>query len=104
MALCRRWLRAPEGGAIWQRALRYVLGMAVLLAWLAQSGKWVPEQRELAWFAIVYCNNAIAGLWLTFGAPALFQAVRLVGPAAVGPHSVGPNLFGHLFFRGCMSE
>lgn len=93
MALCRRWLRAPEGGAIWQRALRYVLGIAVLLTWLAQSGKWVPEQRELAWFAIVYANNAIAGLWLTFGAPALFQAARLT--PGVGPAAVGPNSFGH---------
>jgi len=64
-----------------------VLGIAVLLTWLAQSGKWVPEQHELAWYAIVYANNAIAGLWLTFGAPALFQAVRLtrgVGPASAG--------------------
>lgn len=89
ISLCRRWLRAPEGGAPWQRALRYVIGLAVLLTWLAQSGKWVPEQRELAWFVIVYANNAVAGLWLTFGAPALFQAARLVGPAAVGPASAG---------------
>jgi membrane-associated phospholipid phosphatase len=81
IAACRRWLRAPEGGALWQRALRYVLGIAILLTWLGQSGKWVPGQHDLAWFAIMYVNNAVGGLWLTFGAPALFQAARLT-PAA----------------------
>jgi len=105
IALCRRWLRAPEGGALWQRALRYLLGIAVLLTWLAQSGKWVPEQRDLAWFVLVYLNNAVAGLWLTFGAPALFQAVRLTPGAgsAVDP-AVGPASAGHSTTAKSMSD
>jgi hypothetical protein len=99
IALCHHWLRPPEGGALWQRALRYVLGIAVLLAWVGQSGKWLPQQHDLAWFALIYANNAIGGLWLTLGAPALFQLTRLTPPApvvaaAAGRPAAGPALPG----------
>lgn len=78
IALCRRYLVVPEGGAWWQRLLRYVLGIAVLLTWISQSGKWVPGTHHTSYFAIVYLVNTVSGLWLTAGAPALFQATRLV--------------------------
>ena len=78
IALCRRYLVAPEGGAWWQRLLRYVLGIAVLLTWISQSGKWVPLTHDTSYFLILYLVNMVGGLWLTAGAPALFQLTRLV--------------------------
>jgi hypothetical protein len=77
VALCSRWLRAPEGGAWWQRLLRYALGMVPLLLWLRLAGGWVPEVHDGTYFAIIYLNCAVAGLWITAGAPAAFQALRL---------------------------
>lgn len=75
--LCLRRLQPPEGGAAWQRLLRYVLGMVVLLLWMGQAGKWMPEQHAIAWFIAAFSYNFIGGLWLTAGAPALFQILRL---------------------------
>ncbi len=75
--VCVRLLQIPEGGAVWQRALRYLLGMAALLFWMRQSGKWVPEQQGLAWFLAAWGNNFVGGLWLTAGAPAVFRVLRL---------------------------
>lgn len=77
VALCLRWLRPPEGGAGWQRLLRYVVGMIPLLLWARVAGGWVPEVQNTAYFAIIYANCAVAGIWITAGAPAAFQALRL---------------------------
>ncbi|MCG3168573.1 MAG: hypothetical protein CALGDGBN_00070 [Pseudomonadales bacterium] len=82
--VCTRLLQAPEGGALWQRVLRYLLGMVVLLVWLEQSAKWVPEVRGTAWYLAAWGNNFAGGLWLTAGAPALFQLLRL-SPRPVRP-------------------
>lgn len=77
IALCRRWLRDPDNAAAWQRGLRYLVGMVVLLAWASMAGKWVPEPADPRYFVLVFGVNGVAGLWLTFGAPALFQGLRL---------------------------
>lgn len=77
IALCRRYLRAPEAGAWWQRALRYLVGMGVLLVYLNQSGRLIPPQQDLVYFVAIFVLNAGGGLWVTAGAPALFQALRL---------------------------
>jgi membrane-associated phospholipid phosphatase len=77
VALCLRWLRPPERGAGWQRLLRYVVGMVPLLLWARVAGGWVPEVHNTAYFAIIYANCAVAGFWITAGAPAAFQALRL---------------------------
>ncbi|MFM7785582.1 MAG: phosphatase PAP2 family protein [Gammaproteobacteria bacterium] len=80
MAVCARWLRAPEGGAWWQRLLRYPLGIVPLLLWSRIAGGWVPEGDELSYFLVIYGNLAVAGFWITAGAPALFQIARLSPP------------------------
>jgi hypothetical protein len=77
MAVCARWLRAPEGGAWWQRLLRYPLGIVPLLAWSSVAGRWVPADHALDYFVIIYLNCAVGGLWITAGAPGLFQLARL---------------------------
>lgn len=77
IALCRRYLCAPEAGTWWQRALRYLIGMGVLLVYVNQSGRLIPPEQDLPYFVSIYVLNAGGGLWLTAGAPALFQALRL---------------------------
>lgn len=80
MAVCARWLQAPEGGAVWQRLLRYPLGIVPLLLWSRLAGGWVPEGHGLSYFLVIYGNLAVAGFWITAGAPALFQLARLTPP------------------------
>jgi hypothetical protein len=80
MAVCARWLHAPEGGSWWQRLLRYPLGIVPLLLWSRIAGDWVPEGDELSYFLVIYGNLAVAGFWITAGAPALFQIARLSPP------------------------
>lgn len=80
MAVCARCLRAPEGGAWWQRLLRYPLGIVPLLLWSRVAGGWVPEGQDLSYFLVIYGNLAVAGFWITAGAPALFQLARLSPP------------------------
>jgi membrane-associated phospholipid phosphatase len=84
MALCHRWLTPPEGGALWQRLLRYPLGIAPLVTWASLASGWLPDAGRPEYYVVSYLNNVVAGLWLTAGAPALFQLARLspVGAAA----------------------
>jgi membrane-associated phospholipid phosphatase len=77
IAICLRRGLACEGGTWWQRVLRYPLGLVPLLFWASAAGKWVPETHDLAYFLIIYANCAVAGAWLTLGAPALFRVARL---------------------------
>ncbi len=77
VALCLRWLRPPEAGAWWQRLLRYVVGIVPLMLWARVADGWVPQVHDAAYFAIIYGNCAVAGLWITAGAPAAFRALRL---------------------------
>lgn len=80
VAICLRWLQPPEGGRWWQRLLRYPVGIVPLLLWARVAGGWVPEVHDATYFAIIYANCAVAGLWVTAGAPAVFGMLRLSQP------------------------
>lgn len=83
-ALAHRHLGFDAHGPLWQRALRYLLGMALLLAMLGVfQGLGVPEGRIGG--MVIALDLAAMGLWLTLIAPWLFQRLRLAqrpGPAS----------------------
>jgi len=68
-------------GPGWQRALRYLVGMALMLPVLgAMRELGVPS--GLAGKAVIAFDLAAVGLWLTLGAPWLFQRARLTTSGA----------------------
>ncbi|MBW2272076.1 MAG: phosphatase PAP2 family protein [Deltaproteobacteria bacterium] len=70
-------------GALWQRALRYVVGMLptlLLLGLMSELG--APE--GVVGNLVVMADLAVIGVWLTFAAPWLFERLRLSPTARAG--------------------
>jgi membrane-associated phospholipid phosphatase len=69
-ALDRRWLHFETAGPVWQRALRYTLGVVGMLALYAGlKAIFVPLTPVLFWRFIRY---TLMGLWGSLGAPWVF--------------------------------
>lgn len=84
----RLWARGgfEVGGPLWQRAIRLVLGLTVVLAIWAGLGALFPRDATLLAALLRYLRYAILGAWITLGAPLLFERARLAGvphPAAI---------------------
>jgi len=74
-AMERRWIRAETDGAIWQRALRFVLGM-VILGGLYAGLKVTFESLEPE-LVFRFIRYTLVGLWGSLGAPWAFTKLRL---------------------------
>jgi membrane-associated phospholipid phosphatase len=74
-AMERRWIRAETEGAIWQRALRFVLGIAIL-GGLYAGLKAAFEGLEPA-LGFRFIRYTLVGLWGSLGAPWAFTKLRL---------------------------
>lgn len=74
-AMERRWIRAETEGAIWQRVLRFVLGIAIL-GGLYAGLKEAFEGLEPA-LVFRFIRYALVGLWGSLGAPWAFTKLRL---------------------------
>lgn len=70
-------VRFRSDGAIWQRALRYLLGMAITVAIWFGLGAVFP--RDPLWLAIPLriFRYFLVGLWIAYVAPVLFIRLRL---------------------------
>ena len=75
-AMERRWIRAETDGAIWQRALRFVVGIAIL-GGLYAGLKVAFEGLEPA-SVFRFIRYSLVGLWGSLGAPWAFTKLRLV--------------------------
>jgi membrane-associated phospholipid phosphatase len=80
ITLERRYVAFSAGGVLWKRALRFILGVTVLLALylglkavLAEEGK-VGSAAATSLAALRYC---LVGLWIGCGAPLVFVRTRL---------------------------
>ena len=78
MALYHRWQLRCEGGTLAQRALRYLLGMAVLCLWIGVAGVALKALHGTLHSVADYAVNAVAGLWLTAVAPLVFGRLGLL--------------------------
>ena len=74
-ALERRWVRFESGGKVWKQAVRFLVGVAIVLALrFGLKAAFDGLQPEMAFRVVRY---AIMGLWFAAGAPWLFVATRL---------------------------
>jgi len=74
-AMERRWIRAETDGAIWQRAQRFVLGMAILGGLYA--GLKVTFESLEPELVFRFIRYTLVGLWGSLGAPWAFTKLRL---------------------------
>jgi membrane-associated phospholipid phosphatase len=79
-SLMRQKLRFEAGGPGWQRAARYVVGIAGVLLiaeGLDAAFGLLAEDTTALGYALRYVRYALAGVWITFGAPWVFGKLRL---------------------------
>jgi len=58
---------------------RYLVGIAVLAVLWFGIGLLIPQDPGLPESALLYLRSAAAGIWVSYGAPALFARIRLAG-------------------------
>ena len=69
-------------GAWWQLLLRYLLGMAGLLALRFGLNLIFPAGETIAALALRFLGYALMGAWVTAGAPSLFRHLKLAEKAS----------------------
>jgi membrane-associated phospholipid phosphatase len=69
------WYNA--GGPVLQRLLRYLVGLAGVLAIHTLLGAVFPHGEDLVAYALRYVRYALIGLWIAYLAPRLFIRLKL---------------------------
>ena len=72
-----RWVPYSASGPLWQRAVRFLLGLVVLLAFRYGLKAIFPAEGEPLYFAFRAVRYAVMGLWGGLGAPWMFIKLRL---------------------------
>jgi membrane-associated phospholipid phosphatase len=86
-ALERRWVGFETAGAWWKRALRYVVGMAVMFGlYMGLSAAFEGLEPALFFRFIRY---GLVGLWGGLGAPWAFTKLRLAGTRSSAEPAIG---------------
>ena len=70
-------VRFLVAGPIWQRAVRYLLGMAVAVAIWAGLGQVFPDDPLWLALPLRLLRYALLTLWVTYYAPWVFVKIRL---------------------------
>ena len=65
------------GGPFWQRALRYLVGLAGVLVLYLGLGSIFPDQIDLTSYVLRFFRYSLIGFWIAFGAPKLFTGLKL---------------------------
>jgi hypothetical protein len=76
-AWCHRQGGFTARGTWWQLLLRYLLGMAGLLALRFGLRPILPEGETIPAFSLRFLSFALMGAWVTAGAPYLFRRLKL---------------------------
>lgn len=77
LSLEKSRVRFRVDGPIWQRALRFLLGMAVAGAIWAGLGELFPDEPLAVAIPLRVLRYALLTLWITYYAPATFVLLRL---------------------------
>jgi len=79
VALGIRYLDFDAGGQFWKRAVRFLLGVAVVAAIFFGLRLIFPGEGESLYAVFRFMRYGLVGLWITLGAPWLFLRVGLAG-------------------------
>jgi membrane-associated phospholipid phosphatase len=77
LALARRVARFSAAGPLWQRAVRFLVGLIGLLAIYFGLRVIFPGEGEPLYLVLRVVRYALLGLWMSLGAPWLFLRLRL---------------------------
>ncbi|MFV1859084.1 MAG: phosphatase PAP2 family protein [Anaerolineales bacterium] len=77
VALGLRYLDFDAGGAIWKRALRFLLGVAVVASIYFGLRFIFPGEGESLYAVFRFIRYGLVGLWISLGAPWLFLRLGL---------------------------
>ncbi len=82
LALTQRSARFDAGGALWKRALRYLIGLiGVLIFWRGLTLVF-PGGMDGLGMMLRYVRYALTGLWAAYLAPLVFLKLKLAERAA----------------------
>ena len=79
VALGIRYLDFDAGGQFWKRAVRFLLGAAVVAAIFFGLRLIFPGEGASLYAVFRFMRYGLVGLWITLGAPWLFLRVGLAG-------------------------
>jgi len=77
LALTRRYLHFNSGGPIWQRAVRFLLGVVIVAVLYVGLSAVFPGEGEAYYLPFRILRYATVGLWISFGAPWVFGLLGL---------------------------
>jgi membrane-associated phospholipid phosphatase len=78
LAVLRRHLTYHAGGPLWKRGARLLLGSAIMLALRFGLKAVSPEASGSLQLAFRFVRYAVLGVWISLGAPWMFNQLRLV--------------------------
>ena len=81
IVLTMRWTPFSACGPLWQRAVRFLVGLLGLLVLYLGLKMLFPAEGEPLYFILRVVRYALVGLWAGLGAPWLFRRLRLASPA-----------------------
>ncbi len=84
LALTHRFVRFNPRGPIWQRAVRFVVGIVIVAVLYAGLSAVFPRDGEAYYLPFRILRYASVGLWISFGAPWLFNKLRLTTASKPG--------------------
>ncbi|MGH2621954.1 MAG: phosphatase PAP2 family protein [Anaerolineales bacterium] len=84
LALTHRYLHFNSSGPIGQRAVRFLLGVAIVAVLYAGLSAVFPGEGEAFYLPFRILRYATVGLWISLGAPWLFNALRLTTASKPG--------------------
>lgn len=76
--LTQRYVRFSTGGQWWQRVVRYLIGIGVVLGLYLGLKAVLPGEESALHLIFRFLRYGVIGLWITLGGPWVFCRLRLV--------------------------
>ena len=84
LALAHRYIPWGVHGPWWHRALRFLIGSAVVFALNLGLKVVIPIEDGTAFYLVLrFIGSGIIGIWISLGAPCFYRILRLA-PKAEG--------------------